>query len=358
MRRITKAKISFLSLCPRGKNRLPTIFKDDGSIEVGMLAKGLNEEGVLYAIVYAPEFRDKDGDIASAAVIKDMAYTAAKEGMDLDLRHDCKALSKDQAFVAEQFIVQKGDPRFSDMKDYEGNEVDPTGSWGVAIKIDDPELRRLYREGEWAGVSMFGQAKVVNTNKEDLADRIVERLSKKLNTQEDPMPISKEDLEAIGKVAAEAAVAAVKATQTETTPKAAEDKTKVAEIEAPVFKGDPSNVEDVKAYRETVRKHSLQKKLAKASSPEEIDKILAELEKSDDEGGSTEESDELKKAKAEAAEANAKLAKLQGRSAQAANEGTGSSTPEPILTGLGKEDQDIAQIGLSMAQWANKQRKR
>ena len=152
MRRIKKARIQFVSLVPKGANGIATIYKDDGSFNFGLLVKDAGsafaDKGELVAVVYAPERRDSQGDIASAEVIKEALYESARNGFDIDIRHDGKAVPRDKAFVAESFIVQKNDPRFTDMKDYSGTPVDPTGSWGVVLKIDDQELRKLYREGK------------------------------------------------------------------------------------------------------------------------------------------------------------------------------------------------------------------
>ena len=160
-KRIIKAKIDFISLVPKGANCLSTIYKSDGgntNVDLQTICKDMNELGEIIAVVYAPEMEDSQGDIASAAVIKDFAHDFQKNGAGVDIRHEEEALSKDAVFVAESFIVQKDDPRFADMTDYDDNVVDVTGGWGVVIKVDDEELRKLYRSGEWSGVSMGGTA--------------------------------------------------------------------------------------------------------------------------------------------------------------------------------------------------------
>lgn len=170
-RRIHKAKIKFLSLVPRGANRMQTILKSDDSatFEVDFITKAFDKtKGELTAVVYAPEQRDSHGDIASAEVIKDALYNSMREGIEIDLRHNEVPLTKSQAFIAEHFIVQKGDPRFSEMKDYSGNVLGDkiAGSWGVIIKIEDPTLKAKYESGEFNGLSMAGSA-LVETEKSD-----------------------------------------------------------------------------------------------------------------------------------------------------------------------------------------------
>lgn len=179
-RRILKAKISFLSLCPRGMNQIQTLYKsDDGnehSIALATIVKdGMSEQGEITAVVYAPEIRDGEGDVASAEVIKEFAYDYAANGQGIDIRHNEEVLSAEDAFIAETFIVQKGDPRFVDIQDYEGNSVDVTGGWGVVIKVDNEGIRQAYREGKWGGISMGGLALKQNENSEtSIAHKLLE----------------------------------------------------------------------------------------------------------------------------------------------------------------------------------------
>ena len=160
-RRILKAKISFLSLCPRGMNHIQTVYKtDDGGehkISLAMVIKdGMSEQGELLAVVYAPDMVDGEGDTATAKVIKEFAYDFAANGAGIDITHNEDVLPVEDAFIAESFIIQKEDSRFADTKDYDGNSINVTGGWGVVLKIANEGLRTAYREGEWGGISMGG----------------------------------------------------------------------------------------------------------------------------------------------------------------------------------------------------------
>lgn len=184
--RILKAKIDFLSLCPKGANKLQTVYKseddEDVSVVISSLVKGdLSEQGELTAVVYAPEMEDTDLHVASQEVIKEMAYNFAVDGTGVDIRHNQKKLSKEDAFVAESFIIDKGDTRFRDVKDYDGNPVDVTGGWGVVLKIESEDLRKQYREGKWAGISMGGMAALKEeTTEVGKLTKALENLSKKI----------------------------------------------------------------------------------------------------------------------------------------------------------------------------------
>lgn len=166
--RIRRAKIRFLSLCPAGKTGLVGAYKGQGT-EAGQpfvlqaACKGgpdMDEQGLLTAVVYAPEHTDEDGNWATAEDIKDIAHDYLRNGGHVDLIHDFDPLSNEQAAVVESFIIQEGDPRFAD------TPVDPTGGWGVVLQIDDPELRQNYRNGDWVGISMGG---VMTVDPTDLA---------------------------------------------------------------------------------------------------------------------------------------------------------------------------------------------
>lgn len=166
IKRIKAANITYLSLVPRGATQLGVLYKDDsGSVEVAGLAKSLGE-GRLLAAVYVPGLEDAHGDFADdPKVIEQMAHTFLKNGAKLDVLHNEETLSKTAAFVAESFIIQKGDERFKDLKTLDGRSVDATGGWGAVIKIEDPKLQSLYADNRWNGVSMFGPAIVEHVSK-------------------------------------------------------------------------------------------------------------------------------------------------------------------------------------------------
>ena len=194
-RRIKKANIKFVSLCPRGMNGLRTIYKaapDDlgqGSAEFVAITKalpGFDERGELVACVWAPNRLDREGDWADETTVKEMAYSFMFNGAKIDLRHDEKQLAKEDVYVVESFMIQKGDERFAEMEDHTGSPVDVTGGWGMVLKVNSPALRKAYRNGEWCGVSMMGpaitengvQPPVVKESEDDMKPEEVKELAK------------------------------------------------------------------------------------------------------------------------------------------------------------------------------------
>ncbi len=369
-RRITEAKITHISLVPRGANRMPVIFKaDDQTLDLEMLVKADIEKGELTAIVYAPESRDTQGDIASAAVIKDMMYDAARDGVEIDVRHDGVALAKNQAFVAESFIVQKDDPRFDGIKTYEGQQVDPTGSWGIVLKVDDPALRQKFRDGEWNGVSMGGTAVVESEKADDMTERVVNAMAKALGiTDTEDIDMTPQELtDALAKSnesLAKSLLDGIKTVITELVPKKAaahindgdkkpatdddddkKKKKKKAKQTAPAFKGDMTDPDDILTHQRRIALWDLRKDVDWSDSDEvaEYGEALAAFK--EEFGDLTDDDKATVSGKAKKVVSNQSVGK--------ADDGDDN---ECHFEGVSKEDADLAKIGAEMAKWSNEQR--
>ncbi len=248
-RRLKNARITHLSLCRKGRNKLKTVMKSGDRFEIALVSKMDKTEGLLYTLVWAPEFEDIDGDIMDAAEIQKMAHGFLSNGGNIDVEHDLDPLSKEQIQICETLIVQKGDERFANMT-YDGETIDPTGSWGVVLKILDPELKAAYDAGDWDGISMFGQAEgspvhktlpQPNNTKTNLMD---ENEIKALVAKAVADGIKEaKDADTEAKRVADLAKAEAK---TEAEKKAALEKSD-KEIK---FEGDPTDVEDIAKHQE------------------------------------------------------------------------------------------------------------
>ena len=355
MRRIKQAHIRFISLVPRGANQLPVIYKsDDNTVEFDTLVKSDMEEGTITSIVYAPEHRDSQGDIASATVIKEMAHEFAKSGEGIDIRHDGKVVPRDKAFVAESFIVQKGDPRFSDMKDYGGNPVDVTGAWAAVLKIEDESLRQEYRDGKWNGVSMGGTASVETEKSDDnLGSQIIKALKGLLGRDEGDFDMKPDELnkalegqtaaitKGVGEAVTEALTAAgvIKA-KPDDKPVNKSDDTKPEAKPEPVFKGDMANEDDRKAHRKALAIWKAETTITDAverfDAIEKIEQEYAEDTADLDKEAGVEEGDS-----AEVKTLKRKLAKAQ-RTTNQPVEKEGDAPASGDYTGLSKSDEQIA----------------
>lgn len=265
-RRMVKAKIRYISLCPAGRNLMPVVYKSDDAdaFELSLLAKELSDQGEIHACVYAPDLVDYDGEAADEAVIKEAAYGFLRDGGEIDIRHDEKPVPRDQAYVAESFLIQKGDARFADMKDRSGRSIDVAGGWGVVIKIENPELREKYRTGEWSGVSMGGRAQFQDVS---IYDTTRKSQPNTPTTGELNM-----DEEKLAEVVTKGVMAGLKADrEAEAARKAAaEEEAAKNKVEKGIpFEGDPTNAEDV-------RKHLAKVEAAKIdwNDPEAVRKHL------------------------------------------------------------------------------------
>jgi len=291
MRRIKKVTVQQLSLCKRGKNRLPVLYKsEDGSAHLQAMVKALDdfdEKGELLIVGYAPELRDVDGDIADADLCREMGHSFMREGAKLDIRHDGNIIERQKAYVAESFTIQKSDERFANWKDYDGTPVDVTGGWGALIKIEDPALRALYKSEGWNGVSFEGPAIVVE-EQPDWANRLtkaVDFIKGKLGITEpgEPDDMNAQELEAALKKSNEGLLEGLKGILV---PAQAAPKPEPKAGDPLVFEGDPLKKEDVAAHQQKVR-------LAKMDWNDEakVSAYLAELEKAQGPGDDDDDDD-------------------------------------------------------------------
>lgn len=348
MPRIKKAKITHISLVPRGANQMGVLYKQDGHLEVNMIVKGFDDDkGELLAVVYSPNNVDSQGDYADEETIRDMAHSFAKDGEGIDLRHDGKVLSKEQAYVAESFIIQKGDERFKGTKTYNGEEVDVTSGWGVLIKIEDLDLRKKYKSGEWQGVSMAGKAEMEKEEDTSIEKSIVSAIKKilpfigvKTTTQGDQDVAMTEDQikKAVSDGIAEGVAAVEKSRK--------DDKTKDSDSrndpDRPVFKGDWT---DDKA----LAKHEMDLAIWKARQDcgddiSELRKRMADIkkkfeadvQKEDEEQENNGNSDEIQKLTKEKKALEQKIANLS--KASSVKDTNSQSDDRASMLGISKED--------------------
>lgn len=102
-----------------------------------------------FGIVYSPDQEDAHGDTADADTIRRAQGEFMREGRlkNIDTEH---SFTSEMAFVAETWLVRKGDALFPD---------EPEGSWAVGIQINDPDLWKKLKSGELTGISLAGIAR-------------------------------------------------------------------------------------------------------------------------------------------------------------------------------------------------------
>lgn len=297
--KILEAIVTSITLCRRGKNGFRTLLKSDGALEFVTLVKS-QSEGELLAVVYAPNRKDGDGDFADADVISKAAHRFLRDHRDIDIEHDGEVLSAEDAYIAESFIVAKGDERFQNWKDYDGKDVgDLTGAWAVKIRLENEALRKAYAAGGWDGVSMFGMAAGERVDLKAASERIADKLSKRVTKQESEMDETK--LKSLFESFKAEVVALVKSTVTEAV-KPAEGKKVIAEDsagEVVQFEGDIDNAQDLENFEKALRTSELRQAIKSgkltAKQVAEMRKALKAVEPSDSEAGiAAEDSDEVR----------------------------------------------------------------
>jgi len=304
-RLILDARVTMVSLCRRGKNKLTTLYKSDDGARLQALVKAddsFDDKGQLLAVVAAPGLDDVDGDqFVSPEAIAKSAHSFLQAGGDLDIEHDGKKLDREDVFVAESFVIQKSDERFQGWPDYDGNPTDVAGGWGMLIQINSDELRKSYRAGDWDGVSLYAPkahlrelSKSDNTMVDELRKFFTDEGIIPRNSDTGEIDMDVKELAEVLKANNEALIEGIaKAVKVEEAPAATDDN----DDGAPEFKGDPTNRKDVEAHLASLRKHDLRKSVD-FSDAEAVSALLED--ESDD--SNKDESDELKKARARVAE--------------------------------------------------------
>lgn len=168
MPKLSNIAITHISLVKAGANKKSIIYKSSDkeplyarNIEI---KKSDDEQGIIYGIVYAPNEEDTDGDYANADEILKASYSFMKSRHTTNVDKD-HTFDVEKAFVAESWIVKSNDSVFPD---------EPEGSWAVAIKLEDDELKKSVKDGDIAGISMAGTA-----TKEEEANPTVSKADEK-----------------------------------------------------------------------------------------------------------------------------------------------------------------------------------
>lgn len=316
------------------------------------------EKGQLTAVVYAPEHRDAQGHIASADVIEKMAHSFMEEGAKLDIKHNLKDLKKNQAYVAESFIIQKGDPRFTGIKDHLGKETDPTGGWGMILQLLDEDLKKQYREGKWNGVSLFSYPGEYQLEPEDdPVKKALDEFQRRLQGKSD-FTMDKNELADLLKANNEALIAALKPKEE----KKEEPKSGGPEDGKPIFKGDFTDIEALKKFQNEVQLYELRQKYD-FTEPTQLAKYVEELEEFKKSNSREQDSNEDQR-KSDSSDSDpetqrleAQVEALQKELAKKKKQSKAPITDTSNDSFLAKDTQDAWNIGLDIAKIANERRR-
>lgn len=185
MRVLTEIQVDFISLVKRPATGKSLFLKGEQPVHVFEFTKNNDELMRAYGIVYSPGITDLQGDTADAPTIRKAADAFMQKGISqrVDIEHSFTPT--DAAYVAESWLVRKGDPLFPE---------EPDGAWAVGVQVTDPMLWNQLKKGEITGFSMAGTAKAVQKSDSEMPTWFSEFLKNSINLQEKAMPqIRKED---------------------------------------------------------------------------------------------------------------------------------------------------------------------
>lgn len=163
-KKLSDIRIEFISLVENPANGMEIVWKsnhvsaasgsrDNGIPEsrkewCGAIKKSDDEKHLVFATVYEPDTVDSQGDFAEADEIEKAAHLFLGEYRQefVDTEHNQRM---NGSIVVESFIKRGSVKEYPDTKD---------GAWCVVIKVRDVDTWDKIKNGEIAGVSMFGSA--------------------------------------------------------------------------------------------------------------------------------------------------------------------------------------------------------
>lgn len=153
MGEITELSVSFLSLVKTpatGKSLTLKSAKPNERATQFAITKTDDDRMIAYGIVYAPDQVDAHDEYASAQTIRRAAYEFMREARlkNIDTEH---SFTTEMAYVAESWLIRKGDALFPD---------EPEGAWAVGIQIGDVDLWKKLKTGDLTGISLAGIGRV------------------------------------------------------------------------------------------------------------------------------------------------------------------------------------------------------
>lgn len=340
-REILDGKIFFLSLVDEGANDAEILLKNKDLQRIESVAK-LGKDKLLYTLVYGPDHVDSDGDMAKRGAVQKISHSFIKnmKGSGIDVMHNCQPVDADAAQVCESFIIQKnGDDRFKGVK-LQGRVIEDTseleGWWAAVIKLNDAELRAPFESGEWGGVSMYGPALVRDVAKSDFTSALSSRLGNPQTQDSDMDPKELAAAIALALTPLNDSISALGKRMDDADSKKKKDDVILDKSVAPAFDGDRNDLAAIEAYEEDLFAASLD--LTKAADLKKWKAHLVAKAEIDDNG----ETAELRKAKANAAAAEAKVKELLKGSNQTPDEVSKNENDTDRMTRIRKSAKETA----------------
>ena len=183
MNELLNIDVHIISIVDKGANKKNVIWKSNDTgkptyVRNFEIKKTDDEKRIVYGIVYSPMQEDAHGDFATEAEIEKACYNFMKKSntTSVDKQHDLD--TEQNLFVGENWIVKNNDALFPD-------EV---GAWAVGIKVENDEIWKSVKSGEFTGISMYGYAEKIE-KQEDIKKTVLKSL-REIFLGEDPVEVS------------------------------------------------------------------------------------------------------------------------------------------------------------------------
>ncbi len=167
MAKLKDLSVSFLSLVATPATGKGLTLKHDKGQRPAAFDLVIKNDDMMraYGVVYAPNQEDAHGDSADVDTIRKAQAEFMREGRlkNIDTEH---SFTSEMAYVAESWLIRKGDPLFSD---------EPEGAWAVGIQVGDPDLWKQLKSGELTGISLAGIARMEPSENDPAQHRYTEK---------------------------------------------------------------------------------------------------------------------------------------------------------------------------------------
>lgn len=175
MNELLNIDVHIISIVDKGANRKSVIWKtnDNGTPTLSHtfpILKTDTEKRIVYGIVYSPNEEDAHGDFATEAEIEKACYNFMKKSKtdSVDKQHDLDTAQN--LFIGENWIVKNNDALFPE-------EV---GAWAVGIKVENDEIWKSVKSGEFTGISMYGYAEKVEKSDDEKIEKGILKYFRKI----------------------------------------------------------------------------------------------------------------------------------------------------------------------------------
>lgn len=189
--RLTNLDIHILSLVDKAANKRQLIIKNlnlpESSIEldkVCQIRKVDDEKRMVYSVVYPANEIDAHGEFATASDVEKACHNFMRKSKtgNVDTQHNL--VTDQDCFVAENWIIRKGDELFPEETDLDG--------WASGIKVENDEIWQKIKKGEITGVSMWGFAEKVEEDEDGNVAKFMKHIKKFFHEDDEITVVSKD----------------------------------------------------------------------------------------------------------------------------------------------------------------------